>query len=44
MNTRTDTALLEKTPDPMRYHLNNSHLDALGRRNHFHPARSGCRL
>jgi sulfate adenylyltransferase subunit 2 len=29
MNTRTDTALLEKTPDPMRYHLNNSHLDAL---------------
>jgi sulfate adenylyltransferase subunit 2 len=29
MNTRPDTALLEKTPDPMRYHLNNSHLDAL---------------
>jgi sulfate adenylyltransferase subunit 2 len=29
MNTRTDTALLEKTPDHMRYHLNNSHLDAL---------------
>jgi sulfate adenylyltransferase subunit 2 len=29
MNTRTDTALLEKKTNDMSYHLNNSHLDAL---------------
>ncbi|WP_233244933.1 sulfate adenylyltransferase subunit CysD, partial [Acidovorax sp. HMWF029] len=29
MNTRTDTALLEKKTHTMSYHLNNSHLDAL---------------